>query len=300
MENDQNRQILIKKASGELEPFSENKLRGSLERAGVSSDVIGKIITHITGELIGGMSTYEIYKHTFSLLSKDDRLSAGRYSLKRGIMELGPTGHPFEKLIGEILKTRGFDTKIGVIVQGMCISHEIDVVAEKEALHIMVECKFHNQPGTKSDVKIPLYVQARFEDVRSAWLKNKNHSRKFHEVWLVTNTKLTNDAISYAQCVGMKPIGWNYPPNEGLEVLINQSGLHPVTCLTTLEPQSKQQLLNKNIVLCKELMQNTQILQTLGFDEAAIAKVDKEISELCNITRERSVSNISDGVRGVT
>src|SRR3989344_7349355 len=147
------KQILIKKASGELEPFSEHKLHRSLERVGALPDVIEKIVSHIVGELKDGTSTHDIYKYAFSQLSKYNRPQAAKYSLKRAIMELGPTGHPFEKLIGELLKTKGFSTQVGVVVRGICVSHEVDIVAEKENRHIMVECKFHNQQGTKSDVK---------------------------------------------------------------------------------------------------------------------------------------------------
>jgi len=117
--------------------------------------------------------------------------------------------------------------------------------------------------------------------VQRAWLKDKNHTQKFHEAWLVTNTKLTTDAIRYAECVGMKPIGWSYPAQEGLEILIDQSGLHPVTCLTTLSVGIKQQLLNRNIVLCKEMSQNKNVLQTLGLDATQITQVEKEIRQLC-------------------
>lgn len=281
MKTNHYKQILIKKASGKLEPFSEDKLRRSLERVKAMPDIIEKIVSHIVGELKGGTSTHDIYKHAFSHLKRYESSVAGKYSLKRAIMKLGPTGYPFEKLVGELLKTKGFSTQVGVVVQGICVSHEIDIVAEKENQHIMVECKFHNQPGTKSDVKTALYVQARFEDVQSAWLKDKNHTQKFHEAWLVTNTKLTSDAIRYAQCVSLKPIGWSFPANEGLEVLIDQSGLHPITCLTTLSERSKQQLLNKNIVLCKEVSQNKNILQTLGLDADKITQVEKEINKLC-------------------
>jgi len=267
-----NKQILIKKASGELEPFSEEKLRRSLGRVKALPDVADKIVSHIVGELKDGTSTHDIYEHAFTQLGRYDRPAAGKYSLKRAIMELGPTGHPFEKLVSEILKTKGFSTQVGVMVQGICVSHEVDIVAGKENRHIMVECKFHNQPGTKSDVKTTLYVQARFEDVQT---------RKFHEAWLVTNTKLTSDAISYAQCVGMKAIGWSYPANESLEILIDQSGLHPVTCLTTLSVSNKQNLLNKNIVLCKELSQDKSLLQTLGLGATQVDQVGQEIKELC-------------------
>ena len=103
-------------------------------------------------------------------------------------------------------------------MQGACVSHEIDVIAEKTTAALVIECKFHNQPGTKSDVKVALYVQARFEDIQKQWQKQPEPSRKFHEVWLATNTKLTSDAIQYASCVGLKAIGWDYPPNNGLQI----------------------------------------------------------------------------------
>ena len=276
-----NKQILIKKKSGELEPFSEEKLRRSLKRVGALPDSVERIVSNIVGELREGTTTQDIYKRAFSLLSKYDHPVAGKYSLKQAIMELGPTGHPFEKLVSELLKTKGFSAQVSVIVQGICITHEIDVVAEKENQRIMVECKFHNQPGIKTDVKVALYVQARFEDIQNAWLKNKNDAQKFNEAWLVTNTKLTSEAIRYTQCVGIKVLGWNYPVNEGLEVLIDRSGLHPVTCLTTLSRKNKQYLLSKNIVLSKELLQDKNILRNLGLDNTEIFQVEKEINGLC-------------------
>ena len=44
-------------------------------------------------------------------------------------MELGPSGFPFEKLVGKILEQEGFETRVGVIVQGNCVQHEVDVIA---------------------------------------------------------------------------------------------------------------------------------------------------------------------------
>lgn len=166
------------------------------------------------------------------------------------------------------------------IVQGVCVSHEIDVVAEKDERHIMIECKFHNQLGIKSDVKVALYVQARFEDVQKQWQKQPNHGQKFHEVWLVTNTKLTIDAIRYAECVGMKAIGWNYPQNSGLQNLIEKSGVHPLTCLATLNSAHKRLFLDRGLVLCKEILENKKFLQDIGFNELKIKQVEKEINNL--------------------
>lgn len=279
--NYQKKEILITKASGETEPFSDVKLRRSLARVNASPVVIEKIVEHVQKELKPGLSTSQIYRHAFSLLRKQDRSTAGRYALKQAIRELGPSGHPFEKLIGELLASEGFSVEVAKTVQGLCVTHEVDVIAQKDNRHIMVECKFHNQPGIKSDVKISLYVEARFKDVEKAWQQNPAHTEKFHEAWLITNTKLTSDAIRYAECVGMKAIGWNYPESESLEIRIDRSGIHPITCLTTLSSSQKRQLVQKGVVLCKDLLKRPDILRSIGFREAKITTVVKEASQLC-------------------
>ena len=279
--NHPQKEILISKASGETEPFSDAKLRRSLERVNASIDVIEKIIKHVRKELKPGMPTSQIYRHAFSLLRKQERPVAAHYALKQAIRELGPSGHPFEKLIGELLISEGFSVEVGKTVQGSCVTHEIDVIAQKDKRHIMVECKFHNQSGIKSDVKISLYIQARFQDVEKAWQKDSAHIEKFHEAWLITNTKLTSDTIRYAECVGMKAIGWNYPADNSLEIRIDKAGTHPITCLTTLTGSQKRQLIEKGIILCKELLGKDNVLRRLGIKEAKISAIINEVEQLC-------------------
>ncbi len=104
MQNTQQKEMLVVKASGEIEPFSDTKLRRSLERVKASPATIAKVVAHIRQEFASGSTTRDIYKHAFSLLRKHERPAAARYSLKRAIMELGPTGHPFENLVAELLK----------------------------------------------------------------------------------------------------------------------------------------------------------------------------------------------------
>lgn len=281
--NEQQDKILIRKASGEMEEFSSDKLRRSLEKAKASSATIDKIVGHILEELKNGDKTSDIYKHAFSLLSENERPAADRYHLKHALMELGPSGHPFERFVGELLKAQGFSVEVGTTVEGICVSHEIDVTAQKDNRHIMVECKFHNQPGVKSDVKVALYVQARFEDVAKKWQQEPSHGQKFHEAWLVTNTKLTTDAIRYASCVGMTAIGWHYPENNSLEHLIEQYNLHPLTCLTTLNDAQKQQLLDQGLILCKDIVDHQTALQQIGLNESGVNQVIQETKELCQL-----------------
>ena len=274
--------ILITKASGETQPFSEAKLRRSLQRVHAAPALIDEIVAHVEGELTEGMKTSEIYRKAFSLLRKNARPVAARYSLKNALMALGPTGRPFERFVGELLKAEGFNVEVSRIVPGVCVKHEVDVVATRGDRHVMVECKFHNRPGLRSDVKISLYIQARFEDIERRWKKEPEHGEKFHEVWLVTNTKLTSDAADYAKCVGMSAIGWRYPLQNGLEARIDRSGLHPITCLTTLSGAQKRQLLEKNVLLCKEILADENLLESIGLSGSKISQVLAEAKELCH------------------
>jgi hypothetical protein len=100
-------QILVKKATGEMVPFSEQKLINSLKRAGADDNLIGIVVDDIVSRTKNGDSTRLIYKLAFSLLRKHTRSMAARYSLKNSIMDLGPSGYPFEFFIGEVFKLAG-------------------------------------------------------------------------------------------------------------------------------------------------------------------------------------------------
>ncbi len=152
------KKVLITKASGDIAEFSEEKLRTSLRRAGADDEQINKISSEIAGKLFKGISTKKIYRIAFGLLKDSSRHVAAKYHLKTAIMELGPSGYPFEKYISEILRYQGYSTIVGEIVQGKCVQHEIDVIAKIDNKQIMIECKYHNQQGIFCDVKVPLYI----------------------------------------------------------------------------------------------------------------------------------------------
>jgi hypothetical protein len=266
--------FLIRKASGEVEPFSQEKLVHSLrEGAGASPELAQTVAEDLRTRVYEGIPTHALYRLAFSLLRKEERRMAARYSLKRAIMGLGPSGFPFEKLVGALLEARGYQTRIGVTLAGACVSHEVDVVAEKDGHRILVECKFHNQPGVKSDVKVALYVQARALDLLGPLPRRD-------EFWLVTNTKFTSDAFRYAECVGLKPISWDLPAEGNLRQWIERAGIHPITCLTTLKNPHKKALLKRNIVLCRELADNLPLLAEIGIKNSQVRWILEETRSL--------------------
>lgn len=252
--------MVVVKATGEKEPFSEEKLLLSVQRAGVSSDLQTQVLNHIKTKLYENIPTYEIYKHITEFLSNSPHpYTKTKYSLKQAIMDLGPTGYPFEDYVSEILKLEGYTTIVRQILQGKCISHEIDLVVEKANIKSVIECKFHNNPGTRSQVHVSLYTKARFDDIKE--------KHNLTDVWLATNTKLTSDALNYAICAGMKVISWDYPQNNSFRDLIEKYKLHPITMLTTLSQNQKQVLAGNHTVLAKDVCQNPSSLDILGLPE---------------------------------
>ena len=163
------------------------------------------------------------------------------------------------------------------------MQHEVDVIAQKAEKHFMVECKFHSDQGRRCDVKIPLYIQSRFKDVEAAWLQKQGHGNKFHQGWVATNTRFTTDAIEYGKCVGLQLLSWDYPHNQSLKHWIDETGAHPITCLTTLSGKDKQALLDRGIVLCRQLCDKPGFLDQLSLSENRKRKVMEEAEGVCNI-----------------
>jgi hypothetical protein len=273
--------VQITKASGQQVSFSEKKLKQSLLRSGAGKEMIDAVFDEVKGKLYKGISTKKIHKMAFALLKRHARPFAARYKLKAAIMELGPSGFPFEKYVAEIFKYNGYKIKVGEIVMGRCIQHEIDVIAEKPGMYLMIECKYHHSPGIFCDVKIPLYLEARFRDVETARKKTPGQNLKYNQGWVVTNTKFSADAVTYGTCAGLHLIGWNFPEKGSLNNMIEQSGLYPLTCLTSITKKEKEILIENNKVLCREICENQAILKLAGINETRFKNILGEALSLC-------------------
>ena len=275
-------QILVRKYDGSQEPFSSKKLLHVLGKAGADVSTAQRINNAIAERLHDGITTKEIYASAFDLLQNTHPSKAARFHLKRAIMELGPSGFPFESFVAALFAHQGFKVQVGVTVQGKCVTHEVDVIAEKDDHHYMVECKYHNALGNVSDVKIALYVHARFHDVEWQWKKQPEHAVKFHQGWLVTNTRLTSDALRYGMCAGLKMLSWDYPHGHGLKDLVDQTGLYPITCLTTLSRLEKEELLKRRMVMCHDVCTNPSVLGEIGISNERIPDILHEGGILCS------------------
>jgi len=278
-------QIYVTKMSGEKALFDEQKLRNSLRRSKANENIIDRVIEKVKTELKDSISTKEIYRMAFAELRKNASHSAARYKLKQSILELGPTGFPFEEYISELLNYKNYQTQVGHILQGHCVKHEIDIIAERENRLILIECKFHSDQGRFCDVKVPLYIQSRFKDVELELKKKAIHHHTEFTGGLVTNTRFSADALAYGRCMGMYLLSWDYPAEKSLKSLIDQSGLHPLTSLLTLSKVEKQQLLDRRIILCKNLIGREKVLKELQISDVRVKRILSEVAELCDLPR---------------
>jgi hypothetical protein len=127
------------KTTGQIEPFREHKLRRSLRRSGASADQVERIVDAVRKRLHDGMATTEVFGIAHRLLRNERRDTAARYSLQRAIQRLGPEGFPFEKFVGELWRHEGYRVRTGVVLQGMYVRHEIDMVAERDGDRVLCE-----------------------------------------------------------------------------------------------------------------------------------------------------------------
>ena len=65
--------------------------------------------------------------------------------------------------------------------------------------------------------------------------------------------------------------------------MIEAAHLHPFTCLSTLTPNQKRQLLAKKIILCRDIKRNPHVLKEISMTVEEIAKVFAEIDMVCGI-----------------
>ncbi len=269
----------ITKADGKTEDFKSQKLIISLRNAGAKPAEISRIVREVEASLEEGMKTQLIYQKAFQLLRESEEPIAAKYSLRRAIFGLGPTGFPFEDFLGKIFEAEGYKTKRRLILKGKCAVHEIDLAAYSPSHSFVAEAKFHMRPGIKSDLQVAMYSYARYLDLESARICSADVCGVI-SLSVITNTKFTKAAIDYAKCTGINLLSWDYPKHDSLHSKIEKYGLYPITVLTHLSTGQKQQLLTSGVILCSELAKKPSLLQNLNLSRTKMDAVLNEVRSL--------------------
>lgn len=275
------RNIQILKASGEKEAFKKEKLIHSLKRSGADSTEVASVVQEMDEWMFDGVSSKDIYKKAFSLLKKKRLGAAARYRLKQAMMEMGPTGYPFEIFIGQIFKSLGYDVEVGITLDGVCVTHEVDVIATKGLTQCFVECKYYQRTGKNANVQVPLYIRSRVNDLIDKRRQSTRWDAFQFEGWIATNTRFTLDAISYGVCSGLNLLSWDYPEGNSLREIVDRERIFPITVLTKLTQADKEKLMEMGIVICRQLSEKKHLLDEMGWDERKRKRVLKEAQVLC-------------------
>ena len=287
----------IRKANGTIEEFDEKKLIKAISQTGAKIDVAYDICQYVKEKCHENyknepIRTDYIYRLAFKHLKNVSKASALKFSLKRSMLEIGPSGFPFEKFLAEIWKKEGYSAITGQMVYGGCVSHEVDVVAWKEGELVMVEAKFHSDAGSRTDLKNALYVKARYDDIDQNEFTLASFDRavthglpekmagKLTEGWLITNTYFSDTAITYANCNNLKLMSFDYPDGESLQDKIIEYSLYPITCLTTINHEEKNKLITKDVILCQTLHSKSHVLSEIGIDKDRTYLILEEVSTL--------------------
>jgi hypothetical protein len=273
----------ILKASGNVEEFDRSKILDSMMSAGLDRKRAQDVIDLVARKVKPPLSTKKIYQAVRKYLRASDPGFTMKYSLKQAIYALGPTGYPFERFIGRILEADGFHARVGQMVDGTCVSHEVDVLAHKDKTCYVVECKFHHNGKVQSNVKTALYVHARYLDI----VNNGKacQSRKATDIrgMIATNTRFTSEAIKYAECVGLEALAWKYPKGGSLENLIDRHKTYPVTVIPSVNRSNIHVLLNNDIVLARDVdrMGEEAFIRATGIPRHTASRIYRQACSVC-------------------
>lgn len=271
---------MVRKADGSQEPLDFNKIKRALERAGASKSLCEEVVESLHEEINEGISTKKIYRLAFMKLKEFRPGAAARFGLKNSLFKFGPEGYPFETFMGALLRGRGYETQVRQIVQGKCISHEIDVVATRPKFQghartkSIIECKFHNSPSIRCSIQSALYSWARFLDIRERDIS-------IDSCWLATNTKFSSDVIQYGDCVGLKLLGWSFPRHESIQVRIEENKLYPITVIHKISKHEFYALHEAGVITLKDLIACPQDeLKKAGLRENKIERLKEKAREI--------------------
>ena len=272
--------MYVTKFDGRKQFFDKQKIVKTCLRMGANYQQANDVADRIEKGAYDGIRTKEIIKKVFIYLQKYKPEIKHQIDLRESIALMRPKPD-FEQFVSLLLAAYGYKIKTNQIIDGKCVDHEIDVVAEKGNEVILVEVKHHFQPHTFTGLPVFLEVQAKFEDFVEGYKVGRNKIN-FNKVLVVGNTKISDHAKRYSTCKGIQNIGWRYPEKKGLEKMIEEKGLYPITFLKGLDVRIQAKLGDNGIILLKQLveMNINELVKKTGIKKEKIFNLVKRAREL--------------------
>jgi hypothetical protein len=239
------------KSDGTREKFSIQKIRRTVARLNLDQASTSQIVNRIINQLDEGETTQKILKVIYKEIKKEVKDKDYRVDLRKAILRLLPAPD-FELYIGYVLQSLGYTMFQPQIIKGRCVEHEIDGIGKKDGLTYTVEVKHHQNPYAFTGIDIVRNSRAILEDFQEGFRKGF-HQFDFSNAIIVCNTRFSANAIKYAQCLDILLIGWQTKP-LGLEKLIQDGKLFPITVLPNLSKTSQKKLVSAGILSIHQLL----------------------------------------------
>lgn len=242
---------MIVKSTGQRVRYDPGKIRQSLLRAGASRDVADRVANAVSERVSEGIPSKRISRLVRQQLRREHAALLYRYTLRDALLKLGPAGFRFERYVASILQAYGYRTSMPDELPGLCVSHEIDVIAEKGGKRVMIEAKFRNDFKYFVKLKDTMAAWARFIDMNEGAAARGKPG--FDELWIVTNGKISTRSQKFGACRGIRLLGWNYPVEKSFASYVDHVALYPVTVLHELKAEEIERFADRGLLLCKEV-----------------------------------------------
>lgn len=244
--------ITVTKADGTRQPFDAEKIVRTCLRLGASREIAEDVAKKIELKAYDVIPTKKILQMIFRQLGKHKPDVKRRIDLRRALSLMNPKPD-FERFVQILLSEHGYEVTPNQIVRGRCVEHEIDAIARKDGKAYIVEVKHHFDYHAQTSLDVSRIVRAVFEDVTEGFELGLNNL-KVDGSLIVCNTKLSDHAKRYAECRGIHHIGWSYPPERDLRLMIEEKELYPTTYLKGLDAETREKLSSAGIILLKQLV----------------------------------------------
>lgn len=249
--------VNVMKFDGSKQPFDKNKVYNTCMRMNATPQQAQDVANKVAAKVYEGIPTKKVLQLIFTFLKEHRPEVEHRIDLREAI-SLMRSKPDFERFIQLLLQAEGYDVDPNQIISGRCVEHEIDAIAKKgggkNEETVYVEVKHHVQSHTFTGVGVFLEARATYEDLNEGHKDGKNNY-DFTRVLVITNTKMSEHALRYADCRNISHIGWRDPPERGLEEIVVQYGFYPVTLLRGISENFVARLGDAGIVLLKQLVE---------------------------------------------
>ncbi|MFH0890376.1 MAG: restriction endonuclease [Candidatus Aenigmatarchaeota archaeon] len=263
--------MFVKKVDGRLEEFDGNKIINTCIRSGISKSQADSVLANVKKKAYDKMTTKELLQMILLEIRKYSVASSMKYNLRAALANLSPEGMFFEKYIKRLLEEHDYSVEWSKIVKGRCVEHEVDLIAKDGKITAMIECKHHSNHHAFTGLGDAMETWAKWEDARE--------NNKFDEAWLVCNTKMSDHAVKYATCKGIKLMCWNYSLGlPKLIELIDEKKFYPITILESVQKTDTRRAFEQNVLTVRDVINAGQpTLRKIFGDPKAVLLQAEEI-----------------------